>query len=70
MFLYIWTISDDFTTTPTAAERKHIPMELMRDMVPMRDSKIVVAALVAVTTARTAEQKAQPSTAQVLAGSY
>jgi len=45
-------------------------MELMRDMVPMRDSKIVVAALVAVTTARTAEQKAQPSTAQVLAGSY
>lgn len=36
MFLNIWTISDDFTTTPTTAERKHIPMELMKD------SKIVV----------------------------
>jgi hypothetical protein len=44
-------------------------MELMGDMEPTRDSKIVVVALVAVTAAHPAAQ-AQSSTAQVLAGSY
>ena len=39
-------------------------------MEPMKDSKIVVTALVAVTAAQTAAQALSSSTAQTLAGSY